>query len=86
MKPRKNSVELEKTNERLLNELDSLKKRMGLLEKSNSCGSLPLQKVTTTQKLEVRPMVGLKKYTTDEGKPILKKKGKAAVMSKNRVK
>lgn len=57
-----------------------------MLEKSNSCGSLPLQKAMGTQKQEAKAMLGLKKYTTDEGKPILKKKGRAAAVVKNRAK
>lgn len=85
MKGRKNSIELEKTNEQLLNELDSLKKRMGQLEKSSSCGALITQKTVPSQKQETKSSINLKKFTTEEGKSILKKKGRP-VGVKTRVK
>lgn len=49
---------------------------MGALEKSSSCGSLPLPKTANVIKTEQKLITNLKKFATEEGKSILKKKGK----------
>jgi hypothetical protein len=60
---------------------------MGMLEKSNSCGNLlPSKQTNNASRTDTKHLVAAKKLITEEGKPVLKKKGKIAMSSKIKAK
>lgn len=53
---------------------------MGMLEKSNSCGNLlPSKQISNANKIDTKQYLAPKKLITEDGKSILKKKGKIAI-------